>query len=111
MFPYEKLLEIFWQQIDPTDPGGQFYDRGSSYRTAIFYHNEVQKQAAEASKLALQQSGRFSKPIVTLILPATTFYEAETYHQDYHKKNPLHYMRYRIGSGRDAFIQKHWSDR
>lgn len=111
LFPYKKLLELYWQQIDPTDPGGQFYDRGSSYRTAIFYHDEKQKQAAEASKLALQQSGRFSKPIATLILPAATFYDAEGYHQDYHKKNPLHYGRYRIGSGRDAFIERHWHDK
>lgn len=109
VFPYEKLLDIYWQQIDPTDPGGQFYDRGSSYRTAIFYHNEEQKRKAEESKKALEQSGRFNKPIVTQILPAQTFYEAEEYHQDYHKKNPLHYKRYRQGSGRDQFIEKHWN--
>lgn len=107
-FPYEKLLELFWQQIDPTDEGGQFFDRGSSYRTAIFYHDDEQKQAAETSMKLLQESARFSKPIATLILPAATFYEAETYHQNYHKKNPVHYNRYRLGSGRDTFIEKHW---
>lgn len=108
VFPYEKLLDIYWRQIDPTDPGGQFFDRGSSYRTAIFYHNEEQKKAAEASKKRLEDSKKFDKPIATLILPASTFYPAEEYHQNYHKKNPLHYERYRIGSGRAAFIEKHW---
>ncbi|WP_027417220.1 peptide-methionine (S)-S-oxide reductase MsrA [Aneurinibacillus terranovensis] len=110
VFPYEKLLDIYWHQIDPTDAGGQFYDRGSSYQTAIFYHNEEQKRKAEASKKALAESGRFPKPIVTQILPASTFYPAEEYHQNYHKKNPLHYNRYRQGSGRQAFIDKHWND-
>ncbi|MCM3550572.1 peptide-methionine (S)-S-oxide reductase MsrA [Shouchella clausii] len=108
VFPYSKLLEIFWQQIDPTDPGGQFHDRGDSYRTAIFYHNETQKTEAEHSKKQLEQSGKFSKPIATLILPAKPFYPAEGYHQDYYKKNPFHYQMYRRGSGREAFIQKHW---
>lgn len=109
VFPYEKLLELFWQQIDPTDEGGQFHDRGSSYQTVIFYHNEEQRIKAEASKKALAQSGRFDKPIATPILPATTFYEAEEYHQDYHKKNPAHYKRYRKGSGREDFIEQNWS--
>lgn len=109
-FPYSKLLELFWQQIDPTDPGGQFHDRGDSYRTAIFYHNEEQRQQAEASKQALAASGRFDKPIATLIVPASTFYPAEEYHQQYHKKNPFHYARYRQGSGREAFIKAHWRD-
>lgn len=108
IFPYQKLLDIFWQQIDPTDPGGQFYDRGSSYRTAIFYHNEEQRKLAEASKKKLEESGRFDKPIVTEIRPAATFYPAEENHQNYHRKNPVHYQRYRQGSGRDAFIEKHW---
>lgn len=108
IFPYEKLLEIFWQQIDPTDAGGQFFDRGSSYKTAIFYHNEKQKQLAEKSRKDLEESGRFKRPIVTEILPAGPFYKAEDYHQDYYKKNPYHYKRYRKGSGRDDFIQKHW---
>ncbi|WP_422660658.1 peptide-methionine (S)-S-oxide reductase MsrA [Paenibacillus sp. EC2-1] len=109
VFPYEKLLELFWQQIDPTDAGGQFHDRGASYRTAIFYHNEDQKIKAEASKQALEASGRFDKPIVTSIIPASDFYEAEEYHQGYHKKNPAHYKRYRKGSGREDFIESHWS--
>lgn len=109
VFPYRKLVDLFWMQIDPTDPGGQFYDRGESYRTAIFYHNEQQKETAEASKKELEASGRFDKPVVTPILPAVTFYPAEDYHQQYHLKNTAHYKRYRTGSGRDAFIDSHWS--
>ncbi|CAM3361732.1 peptide-methionine (S)-S-oxide reductase MsrA [Marinicrinis lubricantis] len=109
VFPYEKLLDIFWRQIDPTDPGGQFHDRGDSYRTAIFYHTEEQRQKAEASKQELEQSGRFDKPIVTSIEPAKPFYPAEEYHQDYYRKNALRYHLYRRGSGRDAFIEKHWT--
>lgn len=108
VFPYRKLLELYWQQIDPTDEGGQFYDRGHSYRTAIFYHSEKQRQEAEASKQELEASGRFDKPVATEILPATTFYPAEEYHQNYHKKNPAHYKRYRSASGRDAFTKKYW---
>jgi len=108
LFPYEKLLDLFWRQIDPTDPGGQFADRGPSYRTAIFYHNEEQKRIAEESKRRLEASGRFDKPIVTEILPASAFYPAEEYHQDFHRKNPFRYKTYRKGSGRDAFIEKHW---
>lgn len=108
IFPYRKLLELFWQQIDPTDAGGQFRDRGSSYRTAIFYHTERQREEAEASKKALESSGRFKNPIVTAIVPAGAFYPAEAYHQDYYRKNPLHYRLYRQGSGRDDFISKHW---
>lgn len=109
LFPYERLVELFWQQIDPTDPGGQFHDRGDSYRTAIFYATEEQKRIAEASKAALEASGRFDKPIATQILPASTFYPAEEYHQGYHRKNPAHYQRYKIGSGRAAFIKEHWA--
>lgn len=109
IFPYTKLLELYWQQIDPTDEGGQFYDRGSSYRTTIYYHTEEQRELAEISKQEVAASGRFDKPIVTPIEPAQTFYEAEEYHQDYHKKNTGHYKRYRKGSGRDAFINEHWS--
>jgi methionine-S-sulfoxide reductase len=108
IFSYQKLLNVFWQQIDPTDPGGQFYDRGESYRTAIFYHTEEQKVLAEKSKRELENSGRFNKPIVTEIIPAKTFYPAEEYHQDYYQKDPSHYQRYRIGSGRDRFITEHW---
>ena len=108
LMPYEQLLELFWRQIDPTDAGGQFHDRGSSYRTAIFYHNEEQKRLAEASKEQLERSGRFDKPIATEIVPAAVFYPAEDYHQDYHTKNPFRYKMYRKGSGRDAFIEQHW---
>ncbi|BAD40746.1 peptide-methionine (S)-S-oxide reductase MsrA [Symbiobacterium thermophilum] len=110
VFPYERLLDLFWQQIDPTDPDGQFYDRGPQYRTAIFYHNEEQRRLAEKSKAELEASGRFDKPIATLILPAGPFYPAEEYHQGYHRKNPFHYQRYRAASGRDDFIRKHWRD-
>lgn len=106
--PYEELLNIYWRQIDPTDIGGQFHDRGQSYETVIFYHNEEQHRRAEASKEELAKSGRFSKPIATKILPAATFYPAEEYHQGYHEKNTFRYELYRKGSGRDAFIKKHW---
>jgi peptide methionine sulfoxide reductase msrA/msrB len=109
LFPYEKLLEIYWQQIDPTNPKGQFFDRGQAYQTAIFYHNENQHRAALESKRVLEESGRFEGPIVTAILPAATFYPAEDYHQDYHLKNPSRYGAYRQGSGRDAFLKEHWS--
>jgi peptide methionine sulfoxide reductase msrA/msrB len=111
VFPYKKLLELFWQQIDPTDAGGQFNDRGESYRTAIFYHNEAQKQAAEASKAELAESGRFQKTIVTEILPAGPFYRAEEKHQHYYKKNPFHYNLYKEGSGRARFIRENWKKR
>lgn len=108
IYPYEKLVELYWTLIDPTDPGGQFYDRGESYTTAIFYHNEEQKRIAEESKNRLEKSGKFNKPIAVKILPAKTFYPAEDYHQQYYKKNPLHYERYHIGSGRASFIEQHW---
>jgi peptide methionine sulfoxide reductase msrA/msrB len=105
---YQELLDFFWRHIDPTDPGGQFVDRGTQYRSVIFYHDEEQKRLAEASKNALAKSGRFNKPIVTEILPFTKFYEAEEYHQDYYKKNPLKYKYYRYRSGRDQFLEKVW---
>lgn len=108
---YETILNVFWQQIDPTDDGGQFCDRGSSYRTAIFYHSEEQRQAAEASKEALEKSGRFSRPIVTPILPAAPFYAAEGYHQNFYQKNPDHYHQYRSHSGRDQFIEQVWKSK
>lgn len=111
IFPYEKILSIYWQQIDPTDAGGQFYDRGQSYETAIFYHNEEQKQLALQSKNELQENGPFNIVIATKILPATPFYPAEEYHQQYYKKNPVRYEAYQKGSGRAAFIKKHWGDR
>nr|WP_318540932.1 peptide-methionine (S)-S-oxide reductase MsrA [Terribacillus saccharophilus] len=109
IFSYEKLVETFWQQIDPTDAGGQFHDRGESYKTAIFYHDEQQRQVAEASKAKLQESGRFQKDIVTPILPAKPFYPAEEKHQDYYKKNKYHYKMYKRGSGREDFIKQNWS--
>ncbi len=103
---YEELLDYFWNHIDPTDPGGQFVDRGSQYRSVIFYHDEEQKRLAEKSKEELSKSGRFDKPIVTEIIKFTKFYEAEEYHQDYFKKNPLRYKFYRYNSGRDQFLEK-----
>jgi len=105
---YSEILDVFWQQIDPTDPNGQFADQGQQYRTAIFYHNDEQKQLAEASKAALQKSGRFNQPIVTEIVKASRFYKAEDYHQDYYKKNPIHYKRYRSGSGREHYLKGVW---
>ena len=107
---YEQLVEIFWTQIDPTDTGGQFSDRGSQYKTAIFYHDEKQREAAEKSKLELSQSGMFEKPIVTEILPAKQFYNAEEYHQDYYLKQSSNYKLYKIGSVRESFIKKFWGD-
>lgn len=108
VFSYEKLLDIFWRNIDPTDEGGQFFDRGEHYKTAIFYHNETQKQLAEKSKQQLEESNKFSKPIVTPILPAMPFYPAEEKHQHYYKKNPFHYNNYFEGSGRKAFTENNW---
>jgi peptide methionine sulfoxide reductase msrA/msrB len=105
---YEKLLEAFWRQIDPTDAGGQFVDRGTQYRTAIFYHSEEQKRIAERSRDELARSGRLNGPIVTEILPSARFYPAEEYHQDYHKKNAQRYKYYRHFSGRDLFIRTTW---
>lgn len=106
VFPYEKLVEVYWQQTDPTDAAGQFVDRGDSYRPVIFYHNEEQKEIAEKSKAALDASGRFKKPIVTEIAKAETFYPAEEYHQDFYKK--AHYEGYQVASGRAAFIDANW---
>ncbi len=105
---YEKLLDVFWHQINPTDAGGQFVDRGPSYETGIFYFTEGQRRLAEASKLALERSGRFDKPIVTPIRKAGPFYRAEEYHQDYYKKNPLRYKFYRYNSGRDQYLKRIW---
>lgn len=108
LISYETLLDLFWRQIDPTDDGGQFQDRGDSYRTAIFYHTEKQKILAEKSKQELDNSGKFDKPIVTEIMKATTFYPAEEYHQDFYKKNEKDYLADRKKSGRDEFISKYW---
>lgn len=108
---YEELLRIYWRQIDPTDGGGQFNDRGESYRPAIFYHSEEQRVAAERSKQEIEDSGRFDRPIEVEIRPAKTFWEAEDYHQDYYKKNPFRYEMYRVGSGRAKFVKEAWSDK
>jgi peptide methionine sulfoxide reductase msrA/msrB len=105
---YDRLLDVYWHQVDPTDPDGQFVDRGHQYTTAIFYVTPEQKQLAEASKEDLDKRGVYDKPIVTPILPAAPFYPAEEYHQDYYKKNPLRYKYYRYGSGRDNFLDKVW---
>lgn len=107
---YEKLLEIFWRQIDPTDAGGQFADRGNQYKTYIYTTSEQQKKTAEKSKKDLQASGIFDKPIATAIQPHTAFYDAEEYHQDYYLKNPLHYNAYKKGSGREQFVKGFWPE-
>lgn len=108
---YKTLLNIFWQQIDPTDSGGQFADRGDSYRPVIFYHNEFQHKLALESKQALEESHRFSSPIQVKIEPAVEFYPAEEYHQNYYKKQSQHYDRYYQMSGRSHFISEHWLDK
>lgn len=106
IFAYEKLLELYWPQIDPTDPNGQGNDQKSQYKTAIFYHNEEQRVLAEQSKLEIAK--RFDKPIATEIKPAVTFYEAEEYHQDFHSKNPKYYKESRVYSGRDETLERVW---
>uniref|UniRef100_A0A7C3V8N2 Peptide methionine sulfoxide reductase MsrA n=1 Tax=Desulfobacca acetoxidans TaxID=60893 RepID=A0A7C3V8N2_9BACT len=105
---YRQLLDYFWRHIDPTDAGGQFVDRGPQYRSAIFYHDEEQKRAAEESKAALARSGRFKQPIVTPIIKFTRFYPAEGYHQDYYRTHAARYKFYRWNSGRDQFLREHW---
>lgn len=105
---YEKLLAVFWMNVDPTDAGGQFCDRGSQYRTGIFYYTDEQKRLAEASKAALARSKPFKEPLVTEITKATEFYPAEAYHQDYYMKNPVRYKYYRTGCGRDARLKALW---
>ncbi len=107
---YKELLDVFWRHVDPTDSAGQFADRGPQYRPVIFYHNEEQRRVAEESKAELARSGRFDKQITTEIVPASTFYPAEDYHQDYYKKKPLRYKFYRHGSGRDQFLKKVWGE-
>ena len=105
---YEKLLDVFWHNIDPTTADQQFCDRGSQYRSEIFYHNEEQKHQAEASKAKLNKSKPFKAPIVTQVTQASTFYAAEDYHQDYYKKNPIRYRYYRYGCGRDKRLKQLW---
>jgi peptide methionine sulfoxide reductase msrA/msrB len=107
---YEALLDYFWRHIDPSDPGGQFFDRGSQYRTVIYYQDEEQRRVAEKSKAALNRSGKFLNPIATAIEPFSKFYPAEEYHQGYSEKNPLRYGSYRGGSGREQFFKKIWGE-
>lgn len=107
---YRRLVDVFWTQIDPTDQGGQFVDRGSQYTTAIFYHNDGQKRIAEESKAALEKSGRYDKPVVTEIRPFTAFYEAEDYHKDFYKKSPARYKSYKFFSGREQFLKDIWGE-
>lgn len=110
LMSYDELLNIYWTLIDPTDHNGQFTSRGESYQTAIFYHNDEQKQLAELSKAALEDKAIFNKPIVTEIREAKPFYEAEEHHQDFYKKDPEHYKAFRLKSGRDSFKEKHWRE-
>ena len=105
---YDKLLDVFWRNVDPVDAGGQFCDRGASYRTAVFAHDPEQKRLAEASKQALDASKRLSKPVVTPVLDAGPFWAAEEYHQDYYVKNPSKYKFYRWNCGRDARLETLW---
>jgi peptide methionine sulfoxide reductase msrA/msrB len=107
---YTQVLYVFWQNIDPTEVNGQFADMGTQYRTAIFYHNDEQKRLAEAYKGELARSGKYSKPIATLIVPAGTFYKAEEYHQKYYKKETAHFKLYERGSGREDYVEKHHAD-
>ncbi len=105
---YNKLLDVFWRNIDPHDAGGQFCDRGEQYTTAIFYLTDDQKRLADASKQSLESGGKLNAPVVTPVKPAPKFYAAEDYHQDYYKKNPLKYRLYRSGCGRDARLEEVW---
>jgi peptide-methionine (S)-S-oxide reductase len=105
---YAKLLDIFWHNVDPLQKDAQFCDHGTQYRSGIFYLDEEQKKAAEASKKTIEQSKRFSQPIVTEITKAGVFYPAEDYHQDYYKKNPVRYQSYRLGCGRDRRLKELW---
>lgn len=108
---FRQLLDTYWRAIDPTDPGGQFADRGNHYKTAIFFTTAEEKAIAEASRAELAASGVFAKPVVTAVLPAKKFYPAEEYHQDYYKKNVAHYEAYKMGSGRATFLEKTWRRR
>jgi len=107
---YSDLLAIYWRQINPTDDGGSFVDRGTQYRSIIFYANNSEQMLAEATKHDLENPGMYEGPLVTQILPLAAFYRAEEYHQDYYKKNPVHYQSYRSGSGRDQYREKIWGE-
>ncbi|MFH0862197.1 MAG: peptide-methionine (S)-S-oxide reductase MsrA [Candidatus Altiarchaeota archaeon] len=106
---YEKLLDVFWRQIDPMDAEGQFSDKGSQYKTAIFFHSQEQKRLAEESKRRLERE-RFGRPLATLILPAAEFYMAEEYHRQFHKKDPRGYKSYRLLSGREEYRKNTWGE-
>ncbi len=106
---YEKILELFWRNIDPTTPNKQFCDVGSQYRAAIFYHNQTQKRLAEDSKKMVERTKKFSEPIVTEIIPATEFYPAEEYHQNFYQKNPIRYKFYKYSCGRAQRLQELWA--
>lgn len=108
---FRELIEIFWKNINPVQENGQFADRGSQYRTVIFYHDEEQRLQAEVSKRQLEESGKFGGRIATEIEPAGPFYMAENYHQEYYQKDPVHYTFYKIGSGRQSFLEKMWGKR
>lgn len=108
---YEKLLDLFWRNVDPLTSNAQFCDIGSQYRSAIFYHDAEQKRLAEASKAAIEASHRFKQPIVTQIVPASTFYRAEEYHQNYHEKNPVRYRFYKYNRGRDQRLRELWGEK
>ncbi len=105
---YEKLIDVFWENHDPTEANGQFCDKGSQYRPGVFYHGEEQKQIAEASRANIEKTKRFDEPVVTEITMAGTFYPAENYHQDYYTKNPYRYKFYRFGCGRDTRLEQLW---
>ena len=107
---YERLLDVYWRNVDPTDRTGQFCDRGSQYRPAIFVHDDTQRRLAEASKVALGKTKPFAAPVVVEIVPASAFWPAEEYHQRYHSKNPIRYKYYRAGCGRDARLRELWGD-
>jgi peptide-methionine (S)-S-oxide reductase len=108
---YAKLLDVFWRNIDPTTPDRQFCDKGTQYRSAIFYHDEKQKRFAEESKAKLEKSKPFKEPIVTEIVPASEFYAAEEYHQDFYQKNPIRFKLYKYSCGRDQRLQELWGHR
>lgn len=107
---YATLLEVFWQNINPTTVNGQFADRGTQYRTGIFYLNDEQKRLAEASKAQLNASGKFTDPIATEVTQASDFYSAEVDHQSYYQKNEAHYNRYKVGSGRAQYLEDTWQE-
>jgi peptide-methionine (S)-S-oxide reductase len=107
---YQKLLEAFWHNVDPLTPNAQFCDHGSQYRSAIFYQTDEEKRASETSKQALEQSKRFTEPIVTQIVQASQFYSAEEYHQDFYKKNPIRYKFYKYNCGRAQRLETLWGN-